>query len=625
MSNINKTTLSLQPGSEVIYAGRRCYITHLLDFESVLVSSPGYQPERVLISQLQPTQVEGIDAASANVLIVLDDDWHEAQRRFEMIRPFLDPRGRKRADLEAHAAELGIHVNTLYKWLALYNNHGKVSALLPKKRSDKDTKKLPPEIEAIVDAVINTEYLSSQKKSPANIVREIKKRCDVAGLAAPHANTVRKRIAKISEELRLTLREGRKKAEELFSPIIGEFPGADTPLSVWQIDHTKVDIILVDDIHRRSIGRPWITVVIDVFSRMVAGFYISFDPPGALATGLCLANGILPKEAWLAKLGVGSEWPIWGLPAKVHADNAKEFRGNMLKRACQEYAIDLEWRPVAHPHFGGHIERLLGSLGTEIHTLPGTTFSNTHDRGDYDSEAKATLTIAEFEKWLTTLITEVYHQRIHSSLNMSPLDKYRSGIFGGNGKPGTGLPAKIVDEAKLRLDFMPFEERSIQDYGVVMDKIHYYHDVLRRWINATEPDKPKVKRKFLFRRDPRDISVIWFYDPEISMYYQIPYRDISHPPMSIWELREAQRSIKGRKPDEKSERAIFEALDRMRQIEDEAKGKTKAARRAVQRRVPKIGSVIPDTLPKNQSVVDDEVTSMPAILPFDEMDDMSDE
>lgn len=619
-----KTTLTLLPGSAVIYMGRRCHITHLLDFESVLISSIGNKPERALITELQPVPILSDFKPPTEVLAVPDEDWQLAQQRFEIISPLLDPRGRKRADVEARASQVGMHVNTLYKWISLYESHDRVSALLPRERSDKGTKKLLAEVELVISNVIETEYLNKQKKSVSNIFREIKKLCNAAGLPAPHANTVRNRIAKISEEFRMARREGRKKADESFSPIKGSFPGANHPLDVWQIDHTKVDIILVDDIHRRPVGRPWITLAIDVFSRMVAGFYISFDPPGAMATGLCLANSILPKDTWLSKLGVAGEWPIWGLPAKVHADNAKEFRGNMLKRACQEYAINLEWRPVARPHFGGHIERLLGSLSKEIHTLPGTTFSNTRDRGEYDSNATATLTLAEFEKWLTTMITDVYHRRPHSSLGMSPLTKYREGIFGTDGRPGTGLPAKIVDEIKLRLDFMPFEERSVQDYGVVIDSIHYYHDVLRPWINATEPNNPKVKRKFLFRRDPRDISTVWFFDPEIGIHYPIPYRDTSHPPISIWELREAQRSIKGSVNDEGNERTIFDALNRMRQIEDEAQGKTKAVRKAIQRRTSKTTGVIHNSLPSITPSIDVTPT-LPAVLPFDEMDDMSDE
>ena len=119
---------------------------------------------------------------------------------------------------------------------------------------------------------------------------------------------------------------------------------------------------------------------------MVAGFY---DPPGAIATGLCIAHATLPKEAWLAKLGVGGQWPCWGLAARIHLDNAKEFHGEMLRRACEQYGIVLEYRPVAQPHTGGHIERLLGTLMGALHELPGATFSSPQQRGTYDSDATA--------------------------------------------------------------------------------------------------------------------------------------------------------------------------------------------------------------------------------------------
>ena len=92
---------------------------------------------------------------------------------------------------------------------------------------------------------------------------------------------------------------------------------------------------------------------------------------------------------------------------------------------------------------------------------------------------------------------------MRSPIGMPPLAKYREGVFGTAQRPGVGLPARITDEQRLRLDFTPYVERTIQDYGVVIDEIHYYHDVLRRWIGAKDGSS-KRKRKFLFRRDPRD-------------------------------------------------------------------------------------------------------------------------
>lgn len=84
---------------------------------------------------------------------------------------------------------------------------------------------------------------------------------------------------------------------------------------------------------------------------------------------------MLPKEKYLGHLGVVAEWPVSGLPAVVHLDNAEEFHARALERGCQEHGIRLEYRPPLQPHFGGHIERLIGSLMKAIHLLPGTTFS----------------------------------------------------------------------------------------------------------------------------------------------------------------------------------------------------------------------------------------------------------
>jgi putative transposase len=117
-----------------------------------------------------------------------------------------------------------------------------------------------------------------------------------------------------------------------------------------------------------------------------------------------------------------------GVMQRIHADNARELRGHTLQRACKEYGIDLEWRPVTKPSYGAHIERLLGTFNEGIHALPGTTLSNPAERGEYDSENKAMMTVAEFEKWLITYITGVYHQREHSSLSTSPVKQYEKGF-----------------------------------------------------------------------------------------------------------------------------------------------------------------------------------------------------
>ena len=630
------SSLSIIPGATVIDGqGNRCLITHLLDLETVLAKDEEtHETKRLLIRDLSmPKSGDGMEEESEHknnvdqeLLLVPDEDWQEAQRRFSILRPLLSVPRRTTEMVNEAAGKAGVHPVTIYRWIDLYLRAERVSALIPIRRDGgRGRSRLQPEVEKILNVTIDDFYLHKQKRSIQTTCKEVARRCKNAGFEPPHSNTVRNRIAAIADQHKTARRSGAKAAREKFSPVLSHFPGADWPLAVIQIDHTELDIILVDDVYRQPVGRPWIALAVDVFSRMVVGFYISFDPPDAMSVGLCVAHSILPKEKWLAKYDITTAWPCWGVPKTIHLDNAKVFRGNMLKRACTEHGIDLDFRPVATPHWGGHIERLLGTLLKEIHNLPGTTFSNPKERGEYKSDKQAAMTLSEFEKWLAIYIVEVYHQRVHSSLNTSPIKKYEEGVFGMKDKPGTGLPARITDEDRLRLDFMPYIERTIQGYGIVIDDIHYYHDVLRRFINARDLNNPSLKRKFIFKRDPRTISMVYFYDPELKQYFSIPYRDTSHPPISLWELREVRRQLEKEGRENINEDLIFEAYERMRQQEEQAVRETKKVRRSGQRRamnqqVDRPKTAVDYTPGVNESSQLEQL--IPEIAPFEEMEEL---
>src|SRR3546814_10758699 len=68
----------------------------------------------------------------------------------------------------------------------------------------------------------------------------------------------------------------------------------------------------------------------------------------------------------------------------------------------------------------GTVERIIGTVMQMIRDeLPGTTFSNPDQRGDYDSENKAALTLRELERWLT-LAVGTYHGSVHNGLLQPP-------------------------------------------------------------------------------------------------------------------------------------------------------------------------------------------------------------
>ncbi len=621
----------IRPGAAILWNGRRFVVIDMAGIDAVLGKDlDSGSAERIPAAEAVLDGMASKDRVPPELALVSDKEWQRALDKAEMLRPLLEKGRRKRTfeDVKAVAAACEVNPYTIYRWLKDYEKTGLLSSLLRRERTDRGKTRLPDGVETIISEAIAKVYLTAEKPDVEDTLREIELQCNRKGLKPPHRNTLRRRIQTVPGKLAMEKRLGRKAAKEKYSPIRGHFPGADYPLAVVQIDHTKADIILVDDKHRLPIGRPNMTLAIDVYSRMVLGFYISLDPPGALSTGLCLAHAMLPKDEWLASVGIDASWPCWGKIRMVHADNAKEFRGTMLSRACEHYGIILENRPKGEPQYGGHVERGFRTFMKQTHRLKGTTFSNVEEKGDYDSEGNAVMTLAEFEQWFATYIVKMYHHQFHKGIKTTPFQKWEEGILGTSDRPGTGLPARIADEDRLKLDFMPFIERTVQEYGVVIDNICYYSDILRKWIHAPDLEDPSKKRKFIFRVDYRDISAVHFFDPDTQTYAPIPYRDATHPPISIWELRAAEKRIKERGLSAVNETLIFEALEEMREIEQHAEAQTKRARRESQRRrnnakaVKKKDAAKPATEKMQEEVpvvpMDDETED---ILPYDDIEE----
>jgi putative transposase len=499
----------------------------------------------------------------------------EARRRFTIIRSLIRADRRTDLDIRAVAAQAGVSRATIYGWLMAYESRRLLSDLAPRRRGRAMPKRLPAEVEAVIAAVIKDIYLTKQKAAAEAVVIEVHRRCRATKIARPSAGTIRARLRAISPKEKLLKREGRKAARDRFAAVKGEFPGADGPLSVVQIDHTLLDIIVVDEEMRLPIGRPWLTLAIDVFSRMVFGYHLSLDAPSSFAVGLCLCQGMLDKAAELERRDVKGEWPVRGKPLLIHSDNGKDFRSHLIADTLDQYDIRAEFRPPLVPHYGGHIERLAGTLGRKVHALPGATFSGPKQRGEYSAEGKARMTLRELQHWLLNLIVGVYHNRVHDGIGCPPLLRWTQGL-GGRLPIGPGLTGSNVDARRLRLDFLPFSERTVQPEGIVWDKIWYRDPLLSQWVRA---DEGRRRRKFKIRRDPTDISKLYFLDPVIADYVEIPYRDYGRPSISLWDYRAAETWLRRQGKAAENEAAIFDAYEEMHRITVEAARSTERVRR----------------------------------------------
>ncbi|MDA8522953.1 Mu transposase C-terminal domain-containing protein [Acidovorax sp. NCPPB 4044] len=588
-SSKKPTLLHISKGALVRHNDREYVVMRVADLNKVLVRevASGEMALLTISSLEEPTRSSAPAARESALEEMSEEAWAQAEYRLKVLEPLLSARpGRSRQDYADVAAQANVSVSTIYRWMKDYTATGLVSSLLPTRRAGgRGRSRLSAEVKLIVDHYIQNHHLTLQKPSVTESTREIRRLCDSARLSPlPSETTVRRHLDWIDEQERVKRREGAHQARQRFAVNKGSIPDTDWPLAMVQMDHTLLPVIIVDDEHRKPINRAWITLTIDVNSRVCLGMYLSLDPPSAMSAGMCVSHAILTKEAWMARMGYADiEWPFYGVMDVLHMDNAREFRGRMLLSAGKEYHIDIHLRPVKQPHYGAHIERLMGTVSQELKAVKGATFCGPAEKGEYDAEGNACMTFDELEKWLVLMFAR-YHRDLHSGIGTTPLTKWREGILGTNKQPGRGLPPRRTDEERVRLDFMPYEERTVQDYGVVIDNVHYFHDVLRPWVNARDPKYPKHSRKFRFRYDPRDISTLYFFDPDIQRYFPIPYRDTGLPPVSIWELRAAQKKAEEIGIDVYSEREVFSLITRQREIEDAAAAKTKTARRAKQQR-----------------------------------------
>jgi putative transposase len=583
--------LFLTEGTVVTHEDREYVITGLADLSVVFAKETASGQELLLrIDELKPPrkigEAEPAPTPERDLQAISAEEWRYAERCRDLIAPLLNGEARAMKGAASQiAATAGVSRATIYRWVQDFRETGTLTSFLPNYagRGGRGGKRLDGKVEALIQDAIENFYETEQKPSLAATIEEIHRRCKNANLPAPAVKSIRRRLLARDARAATKRRMGEAVAHDRYDPLNGHFPDAIWPLAIVQIDHTVLPAMIVDDTHRKPIRRAWLTLAIDAHSRMCLGMYLSLDPPSAMSAGMCVSHAILPKEKWLNRIGVTStDWPCWGVMGALHMDNAKEFRGDMLRVACHEYDIDHHLRPVKKPRYGAFIERMMGTVTTGLKTVKGATFSGPAEKGEYDAEGNACLTFSEVEKWLVLFFAK-YHRSFHEGIGTTPLTKFREALLGKDGKPGRGLPARQINEEKLRIDFMPFEERTVQNYGVLFD-VHYYHDVLRPYINQPDPNYPRHTRKFRFHRDPRDISVLYFFDEIGKRYVAIPYRDTSLPPASLWEYKEAKKRAKQRGISPEDEKAVFSLLNEMRALEAEAAGKQKSARRAQQRR-----------------------------------------
>lgn len=490
--------------------------------EEVLVRFEGDRTvRRIKASELLPLRDIKATSPETPIYCVPDAFWDNASKKNNACQK-IEASSAITGAVSRAAFELGFCEKTIWRALVKYRKDPRASAQIEHKRGRKTgSRYLEPRVEAIVDDCLKLFYLTENKPKLSLAIEAVETQCTSIGLPVPSASTVRRRARMLKPQYVTRQRQGARAFREKYTPVPGSLVTSNLQ-QVIEIDHTLSDIIVVsDDDLREPIGRPWLTLAICTTSRMVVGMYVTMEPPSSMSLAMCILSIITPKQQLFSRMGLTLEasWPSSDYFDEILTDNARELHGKAMLRGCEQYGMSLRLRPVGLPHWGGAIERLIGTTMGRLPLLPGATQRDVRARGRRDVERHACMTLGEFRQWLVTDISTQYHQRVHRALGMTPLAKWK--------ELAPVIPRdehwSEADILKCLVQFLPYEMRKVTRTGIEFECLRYWCDGLAEFVadgmeHAVMYDPRDIRRVYLIKSNSDVVVVDCVYDlPAMSL------------------------------------------------------------------------------------------------------------
>lgn len=328
---------------------------------------------------------------------------------------------------------------TVLRWKNKFISSGKdIRSLITKnEKKGNATPRFPIEIMQFIEQAINKKYLCLERGTIQStldhalilVINENNLRPDGMQLSMPTRNLVKRIINEIPAFDRYSARYGRTAATNRFRAVLAHRT-TNAPLERAEIDHTPLDLFVVDDKTRLPLGRPWLTVCIDDYTRNVLGISIGFEPPSYLTVSRCLRHAFRPKITLSTEYpNIKNKWHAHGVMRELVVDNGLEFHSTSLENACYSLGIEIHYSPRKVAWFKGKIERFQGTLNRAIsHGNPGTTFSNIFDKVDYNPLKHAVVSYSVLKEILFTWIVDEYHQKPHRTIKSAPAAMWEKSI-----------------------------------------------------------------------------------------------------------------------------------------------------------------------------------------------------
>lgn len=422
-----------------------------------------------------------------------DADKAEANRRWRTIQPLIG--SRRLSDAEKSL----LQDRTVRRWVSSFQrsfadyNNGYIG-LLPRARSGRVGSHLDPEVESIMDNFIKSHCATEKKPLAKHVHGLVAAECGAKKHEPVSFKTFLKRLKDSMTIDMIRKCDGGRvaTAKRKFYPFLDRTTPihGDRYFEIAHIDHTELDIELVCKTTGKNLGRPWLTLMIDAYTRRILAISLSFFSERFESCMRVIRECVKRHQR---------------LPTTIVVDNGKAFNSLYFETLLANFGITKKSRPAAHPRFGSVAERIFGTIGTQlIHNLWGNTKATKNVRAMSESvnpKKLAIWTIGMLDEALAEYCYEIYDTASHSALGHSPREAAARSLQDSGHRAHATIPYNHV----FMVLTMPTTEKGFSKVhpqkGVHVNYIDYWSD---------EFQNPAIAgQKIAVRYDPEDLSVVY--------------------------------------------------------------------------------------------------------------------
>lgn len=406
--------------------------------------------------------------------------------------------------------------STVMEWMKRWDESGgNLMSLLTRHAIRKSPKRLDAHVQRIGRDKVRRFYCTRRRPTieatKTEIDKELKALADSQGTPAEtiSISSLRRMVAEISPYERDVARYGPGYARHKWRYSLSGI-AVDRPMQRYEIDHTVLDVVVICDRTGMPLGRPTITIVVDAYSGIVAGLFISFWGTGLAACLAALKVAISPKDEYVAHNHLSVKWLPFGIPCLMVVDNGLEFHSPQFHNIAMYLAMDLRFCAVRQPWLKPFVERTLGELHGYLPSQ-GRVEKRLDNYLPPKPEASATITFGTLCSGLLKAFVEIHPFEVNERKLWLPFERFSEGME-------KLLPPSLpTSTAELDLIVAVSKEYTVGNEGVVPNYLRY---------NSIELQKLRQDIGLTFRTavkfNPEDLSMVHVQDPRSKGWLPVP-------------------------------------------------------------------------------------------------------